>query len=138
MKPWQKKIEKSSTLKVGNETLTLVFTHRSIAVAEEKTGMKLLMAFDSNEITADKLAGMLLSAALKHHPDLTLDDCWDILDTVGTYPVFFAVLEAWTLASPNAEAGKDTQNPTPQPPNESSLMTNSGMKPGASEDTVSV
>ena len=92
--------EKATPLVVGGVTYQLVFNHKALALAEKSTGHNMLRWFSSLEMGVNDLAGMLLACLKKHHPEMTLDDVFKILDTVGIGPAFEAVVTAWKQAQP--------------------------------------
>jgi hypothetical protein len=99
-------INPPTELKVGDKLYHLVFTHRALAAAEQATKLNLIRWLNSYEMSLSDLSGMLLACLKKHHPELTLDDVFTILDTVGIAPAFEAVVQAWKQAQPppNAQA----------------------------------
>ena len=98
--------EKATPLVVGGVTYQLVFNHKALAMAEKSTGMNLIRWMNSLELSVSDLSGMLLACLKKHHPEMTLDDCFTILDTVGVGPCFEAVVTAWKAAQPSEKNGQ--------------------------------
>ncbi len=93
-------------LKVGATTYQLVFTHKALALAEKATGANLLRWFSTLEMSVSDLSGMLLASLNRYHPEITHDQCFEILDRVGVGPVFNAVVSAWKAAQPSEKNGQ--------------------------------
>lgn len=82
------------SLKVGDETYTLVLTINSICDVEEETGRNLI-----GDLTRLATLRLMLYAALKEkHPAITVADAGNIIGAVGGGKVMEAVSTALKLA----------------------------------------
>lgn len=92
-------------LKVGDTTYTLYAGNRALRMMERETGqpfVELIERFERGEVGL--ITTMVWALLSRHHADLTIDDCDDIIDDVGYEAVTEAVGKAVEYAFPQAKA----------------------------------
>lgn len=93
-------------LHAGDTTYVLYAGNRALRLMERETGQPLLELTDRLEQIDISLVTTLLWTLLqRHHPDLSVDDCDDVIDAAGYEAVMTAVTDAMGRAFP--QAGED-------------------------------
>lgn len=92
----------------ANKTYQLYVGMKALRTFETHTGKSLMQIFDTKEITFEDLTKFAHCSLLQFHPELTMDDCDEIIDEIGLDKVLSTLMLALERAFANI---KNLQTP---------------------------
>lgn len=97
-------------LTVNDTTYHLVWSFNAIARAEQLTGVNMFAYMDFGNMSVTNMRAMLFAALLTEHPDFTLEQAGDLMQTTTITVIYEALLQSW-LGSHPEKKDKDKANP---------------------------
>jgi hypothetical protein len=107
-------------LKLGNDTMHLVFDLDAIAEAEDLTDRSLLTGMQPRDVTRPTISlvrALLYAGLRRHQPQIGFEDVKEIVTRKTLYPIWEKVLEAYTFFCAEADEGEEATpaDPTGEP-----------------------
>lgn len=91
--------EKYTPLELGGKTYKLVYDFDCLVIAEEITGLALLVGVDWSNVGATRIRAMLYASALKLQPAVTLAEFTPYINFTNVLKIEQALVKTWRGAS---------------------------------------
>jgi hypothetical protein len=101
-------------LTLGKKTYKLCYDFASIAIAEARTGLALLMGVDWRIIGVMQTRAMLYASALKAHPKVTLDEFTPYIKPRFIVRITEALATTWMDSTPDKDDPENPPKPEPE------------------------
>lgn len=95
------------SITLNGKDFTLQYDFNAIARAEELIGINLFGTFDFTQLSVTKFRAMLFSSLLKNHPEITLEECGDLITAHTLAEITIKMVEAWHGSRPEVVKDDD-------------------------------
>jgi hypothetical protein len=98
-------------VELNGAVYSLAYDFESIAIAEDLTGMEILIGVNWSKINARRLRAMLFASLLKAQPEITLEETGKLITVGNLSRIEAGLVDSWMRSNPDP-----ADEPTPTEP----------------------